>query len=431
MEIFTMSSRKFAPKHLELRHNTYFAVLFIPKEVRPIIGKLKYYETTGTHDLKIAQAIATIKVIKWKTEIANARRNTEDPILKSAIELNRLLKTSPKHLVQDVIEEETNRLETESSPLVSTIFNEIATGKTKPLADYIQGWIANESKRGLAEKTIFQMKSDVELMISHLPTTNFLVAEHTSNWIKKIAEKGNLSAASVTRIIGSCRNFFKYLKFIDLISEKTTEQFFVPKKYVLSKKRNSKSQNKTESWLPFGKEDVEKIYFESIRKEDWELAQLITLASYTGARIEEICSLEQRHVDLKNKCVYIKDAKTEAGERTIPIHDALIPVVKELMKIENTYLLPNLTASKFNDRSNAIGKRFGRLKNKMGFSKRYVFHSIRKTFTTQLENALIPENITADILGHEKPRITYGTYSGGTNLDVKRKAINKVIFQFF
>ena len=305
MEIFTMSSRKFAPKHLELRHNTYFAVLFIPKEVRPIIGKLKYYETTGTHDLKIAQAIATIKVIKWKTEIANARKNTEDPILKSAIELNRLLKTSPKHLVQDVIEEETNRLETESSPLVSTIFNEIATGKTKPLADYIQGWIANESKRGLAEKTIFQMKSDVELMISHLPTTNFLVAEHTSNWIKKIAEKGNLSAASVTRIIGSCRNFFKYLKFIDLISEKTTEQFFVPKKYVLSKKRNSKSQNKTESWLPFEKEDVEKIYFESIRKEDWELAQLITLASYTGARIEEICSLEQRHVDLKNKCVYI------------------------------------------------------------------------------------------------------------------------------
>jgi integrase len=275
------------------------------------------------------------------------------------------------------------------------------------------------------------MKSDVELMISHLPTTNFLVVEHTSSWIKKIAEKGNLSAASVTRIIGSCRNFFKYLKFIDLIPDNTTEQFFVPKKYVISKKRNSKSQNKTESWLPFEKEDVEKIYFESIRKEDWELAQLIAIAAYTGARIEEVCSLEQRHVDLKNKCINIKDAKTEAGQRTIPIHDALLPIVKELMKFEDTYLLPNLTASKFNDRSNAIGKRFGRLKNKMGFSKRYVFHSIRKSFTTQLENALILENITADILGHEKPNITYGTYSGGTNIDVKRNAINKVNFQFF
>jgi integrase len=100
------------------------------------------------------------------------------------------------------------------------------------------------------------------------------------------------------------------------------------------------------------------------------------------------------------------------------------------MKFESTFLLPNLSKSKFDDRSNAIGKRFGRLKNKLNFSKRFVFHSIRKTFTTQLENAGVTENITADIVGHEKPRMTYGLYSGGTNLEVKRNAINKVSFNF-
>jgi integrase len=89
-----------------------------------------------------------------------------------------------------------------------------------------------------------------------------------------------------------------------------------------------------------------------------------------------------------------------------------------------------LTKSKFENRSNAIGKRFGRLKNKLGFSKRFVFHSIRKTFTTQLENAGISENISADIVGHEKPRMTYGLYSGGTNLEVKREALNKISFNF-
>jgi integrase len=66
----------------------------------------------------------------------------------------------------------------------------------------------------------------------------------------------------------------------------------------------------------------------------------------------------------------------------------------------------------------------------MGFSKRYVFHSIRKTFTTQLENAGVTENVTADIVGHEKPRMTYGLYSGGTTLEVKREAINKIKFNF-
>jgi integrase len=220
------------------------------------------------------------------------------------------------------------------------------------------------------------------------------------------------------------------LKFIDVIPEKEPEPFIVPKEYKLSKKRNSKSQNKTESWLPFSNEEVEKIYQESIKKKDWELGQLIILASFTGARIEEICSLKQSNINLDNRSISIVDAKTEAGERVIPIHNTLVPIIQEMMRIESTYLLPNLSKSKFDDRSNAIGKRFGRLKNKLGFSKRFVFHSIRKTFTTQLENAGVTENITADIVGHEKPRMTYGLYSGGTNLEVKRNAINKVSFNF-
>ena len=33
---------------------------------------------------------------------------------------------------------------------------------------------------------------------------------------------------------------------------------------------------------------------------------------------------------------------------------------------------------------------------------------------TLLEDAGVSENLTAGIVGHEKPRITYGLYSGGT-----------------
>jgi hypothetical protein len=43
----------------------------------------------------------------------------------------------------------------------------------------------------------------------------------------------------------------------------------------------------------------------------------------------------------------------------------------------------------------------------------HVFHSISKTVVTLLENAGVSENVAADIVGHEKPRITYGLYSGG------------------
>jgi len=58
------------------------------------------------------------------------------------------------------------------------------------------------------------------------------------------------------------------------------------------------------------------------------------------------------------------------------------------------------------DRSNAIGRRFGRINTKVGFGPEHVFHSIRKTVVTILESASVPENIVADIVAQEKPRVT-------------------------
>jgi len=66
----------------------------------------------------------------------------------------------------------------------------------------------------------------------------------------------------------------------------------------------------------------------------------------------------------------------------------------------------------------------------LGFDSQHVFHSIRKTLVTKLENAGISENLAADIVGHEKPRITYGLYSGGASLEVKRKALQKISYDF-
>ena len=90
------------------------------------------------------------------------------------------------------------------------------------------------------------------------------------------------------------------------------------------------------------------------------------------------------------------------------------------------YVLSGLSANKYKDRGNAVGKRFGRLKTSMGFGAAHVFHSIRKTVATMLENAGVVENVAADIIGHDKPTMTYGLYSRGNSLKVKQAAIEKL-----
>ena len=71
-----------------------------------------------------------------------------------------------------------------------------------------------------------------------------------------------------------------------------------------------------------------------------------------------------------------------------------------------------------------VGKKFGRLKKKLGYGPLHVFHSIRKTCTTHFEQAEVAEGITADIVGHKKQTMTYGLYPGGTSVEQRKQAVD-------
>jgi integrase len=426
-----MPKKPFRAQHLELRHKTYFALLTVPKDVQHILGKKRFFKTTGTGDLRLAQAKADLFVIKWKAEIANARQRSDDPIINSALELNKMLKSSPSHLVHDAIEEETDRLRNDSSDFVADTFEQVATGKSKVLDTFIPEWEKHQLARGLGEKNVSQMKSDLSMLTEYIPATNMVESKNCDAWINLIAETNNYKSSSVIRIVGACNNFYRYLQDIGVFNPDTPTPFKVPKAYKQSKKPNAKAINKKSSWVPFSKKEVESLHDSALKRGDTVLVDLIAIAAYTGARIEELCSLKKDFVDFNEKTFTIVDAKTAAGNRVVPIHTSILKIVKRLFNHSpNEYLFSDLTENKYGNRSNAIGKRFGRLKTELGHGKQLVFHSIRKTFTTELERAGIAENVAADIVGHEKQTMTYGLYSGGASLEQKRKAISKVKFNF-
>jgi integrase len=416
--------------YLVKKYNTYFATLYVPKDIQYIIGKAKYSKTTGTDNRKLAETIAQVYVMGWKAEIESVRSKSDDPLIQSAKDIRKLLKSSPSHLVRDAIDEEMAKLNAVQKDIHAEVFEQIATGKNQYLEDIAKDWKEHEKERGLSEKNIDQMFSDIELLTTQFPTAPLITIKSVDLWIRHIAKKGELSASSVNRIIGSGKNFYKYLQLIKEVAPTEPNPFIVPAEFKISNKPNSKSVNKTQSWLPFTPKEIVGLYQIAL-DENQTLADLIVIAMHTGARIEEICSLLCKDIDIKQESIAIIDAKTEAGERTIPIHPFIKNRIERLIEDStDDYLLSDLNKNKYGDRSNAIGKRFGRLKAKYKFSSRYVFHSIRKTFTTMLENAGIGENLAADIIGHEKPRITYGLYSGGASLEVMRDAIKKISYDF-
>jgi len=414
--------------HIQKRGNTWFAYLNVPADVRDLIGKARFFQTTKTADKRLAEQRASALVQGWKIQINQARGVAADPFVAEALNLSGLMKTSPPQLVREIVVDEVlPRIERKYGQDLAEEFRKITSGETTALSPLLPAFREHETRRGLAPKTIDQALKDVEVLVSSLPTTSLLTPQLVTAWINTTAEENNLSASSVTRMVGFCRVFFRYLQSVGEVGNEIANPFVVPNAYRRSKKPNAKSINRSEPWQPFLPEDIELLYREAAS--DQPLQTLIKLGAYTGARIEELCSLKTSDVSLPQATITITESKTSAGVRTIPVHSELIPLVKKLVS-ESTdgYLISGLTFNMYGDRSNAIGKRFGRLKSRLEFPKCHVFHSIRKTVVTMLENAGVSENLAADIVGHDKPRITYGLYSGGATIQVMRTAIEHLRF---
>ena len=431
-----MGKKPFKASHVERRYNTYYAVLYVPADVRHIIKKAKFYKSTETDNQRQAEATAAVWVINWKNQIEKARSivqsNAANKDINSAVKLyEEYLSNDNPLLVKEIMEEEEFRLRREQGERTADIFKDLASGKQRYIKSLEAGWLKNERDKGLEEKTIDQMKSDVELLYEPFPTANLLTAKNIEVFLNYLGNNAQFSASSIKRITGSCRNFYKYLQKIKELPPDLPNPFVVPEDFRISNKPNSKAKFKTEPWQPFEPDDIVYLHKCASLKGDTQLANLILVGAYTGARIEEICSIKCKDIDLKARSIRITDSKTEAGKRLIPIHSKIKDRLGEIMaETTDSYLISGLSENKYGDRSNAVGKRFGRLKTAEEYDSQHVFHSIRKTLVTMLENKGVGENVAADIVGHEKPRITYGLYSGGTTLEVMLEAIDRISYDF-
>ncbi len=285
--------------------------------------------------------------------------------------------------------------------------------------EHVEPWLATLDNE---PKTIDMKRSDLARFCARMKLTKHVNRKAVLSWTHDLQYQDGLRPGTIRRIISAARGYWEHLIKIGVVDE-GADPF---RKVVAPKPKKSKAETARKR-RGFTSEDVVGLLSAAINKGDLELARLIYLGMWTGCRIEELCSLESARVGVERFTV--EDAKSEAGWREVPIHSQLAPLVDALkMASTDGYLLSGLSRNKYSDRSNAVGKRFGHLKTGLGFGPQYVFHSIRMTVTTQMDAAQIPEAVTARIVGHDIPTMTYGLYSSGAPFDVKRDAVEKLAF---
>jgi integrase len=183
--------------------------------------------------------------------------------------------------------------------------------------------------------------------------------------------------------------------------------------------RKPSSTRKT-GWLPMTDAEVLTIidHTDQLPHDD-PMFWLPRIGAYSGMRLNEVCSLRVSDVIRRDgvTCFNITGAKTEAGDRVVPVHSKLLQAgllayVEGLPR--DGLLFPTLTPGGPDQKlSWRISPEFTRLRRRLGIDRdRVSFHSLRKSFTTKLERAHVPPTEAAQLLGHERG-FTFTTYSGG------------------
>lgn len=403
---------------IELRHRTYFAYLDVPSDVRPKLNRRVFRQTLQTDSLSVAKRRAAPLIAQWKAEISRLREEPNHNDAKYWRDaLRRTQDSKQRALIMEQIDMAAwniGALNVEhigdppsSDPEAQRFYAE-ATGASVSTAEHLDEWINSAQVK---DKTARMRRATIERMVSKFENLQDVSRKEVRRWVTELVAE--LKPASVKRMMSDCRSYWAYLAAIEAVPEDSAPFDRLGLKV------------KSSSWQPYAPEEAAKLL--KAAKGNTQLADLIRLAMYSGARREELCGLKIAQV--KDHYFEILDAKTEAGIRKVPVHRQLTRTIKRLVKdSKDGYLLSGLKPNRNGDRGDILGKRFTRLKNEFGFDERHVFHSFRGTVITMLERAGVPEGTVQDIVGHARSTLTGSTYSGKSTFEMRRDALAKLAY---
>ena len=444
--------------YLIQQRRRWFVRMIVPPDVREIIGRSIIKVPTGHTDQHRAAAVAAGIVAKLQDQIRSAREAGK-----------RLEQVTADHLAERYLAERQTDPEKSEITRITDVIDFVLrtnggkwpehasqvpaagydvhaalrllpggeamaeaadriTGHATPFLSYLEKW---KPHAGLKPRPLDQAISSIKQFEKAVAKPIEQIGEHdVQRWIETLINaegKSGLSSKTVNRKLGEIRNYWTWMQQHRLVP-KSHNPFDGHRVRDPASRRKTKDDERQR----FRPEDVVRCWVAAEQNNDEPLAAAIKIAAYSGARIEGVAQLQKSDIrddpDTKIKFMRMSD-KTAAGDRFVPVHPKITGLIKQLAKQadEKNYLIHSKADNKYGERSQPIGKRFGRLKTDLGFDHRFVFHSIRKTVTHLLETAECPPGIAKDIVGHAKTDLTFGIYSGETRMDHRLRWLKKAI----
>lgn len=433
--------------NLELKRNVWFAVIGIPKTLRPIIGRSKLIESTGERDQHKARLAAVPILARMRQRIADARANAIDPIKSEAATLARKFMEARNMMADDTLtltitDAITFVMETmpkASAPSARVLLTRTAdvamavasvpgaaeafgliTGTMTPFTIHQAAW---EAAKAFNAKTLHEYRVTLAGFAANVgKPCEAIVWNDVRGWRKALETDGN-SPATISKKLACVGGYWRWMVEERLIVDNNKP--FDGQRIARSKKAEAAAARRR-----FDPIEMVRVLAAAYARCQ-ALGDLVMLAMYTGSRREALAGLNVRNVKpaaYGMPAHFHFDDKTGAGIRDVPIHAAIVALVDRLVKNATADgQLFHGNADSFGDYGVALGQKFGQLKTAMGFDHRYTFHSIRKTVAFILTEAHVSEKTTNDICGWENQTMQ-AHYAQEASLHEKARALTKLVY---
>ena len=166
----------------------------------------------------------------------------------------------------------------------------------------------------------------------------------------------------------------------------------------------------------FTKKEIETLW-ENL---DSKHCYIVLILIYTGMRIGELLNLKNEDIDLHTSCLTIRESKTDAGVRIIPISAKIFNLFVTNMVKNQEYFVKGETTNQLS--YSTFKPRFQKLLKSLNIEP-HTIHDTRHTFATLLNNANANQSAITKLIGHSDFSITENVYTHKDTEEL-RKAID-------
>ena len=242
-----------------------------------------------------------------------------------------------------------------------------------------------------------------------------ITKKNAGEYVTHLMHIKNPAPATIRNIVVDISSLFNWAEGRGYIDKNPFQKLNLPN-----------NNNSTPPRRPWKDEDL--LLFLQSDKIDRIVFEATVVAMYSGMRLSEICNIQNKNVE--DKCFHIEKGKTKASSREIPVHPMIQSIIDSLRaSSKDEFLIKGINSGGYDDkRSWNFQKKLGRLRDKIGMPDGVVFHSLRNTFATRMENLGIPSNHISQLMGHKDNSMSLDVYSAGMKIEPLVESINKLTY---